>query len=83
MRQTRQMEHAAARRFAPRPRRATASAPIMSDMQNASPIRRYVLLRQRDLGAPAARWSMERIAAHAPRDGERSSKSARRPQRAS
>jgi hypothetical protein len=36
-------------------------------MHNASHIRRYVLLRQRDRDATASRWSMERIAA-TPRD---------------
>jgi hypothetical protein len=54
----------------------------MSDMQNTSPIRRYVLLRQRDLGAPAARWSMERIAAHAPREADRHAGPSQRPRRA-
>ena len=44
----------------------------MLDMQNPTPIRRYVLLRQRDRAVDAARWSMERIgsaphAAAAPR----------------
>jgi hypothetical protein len=31
-------------------------------MQSTSPIRRYVLLRQRGHDATAPRWSMERIA---------------------
>jgi hypothetical protein len=31
-------------------------------MQTTSPIRRYVLLRQRGHDASASRWSMERIA---------------------
>jgi hypothetical protein len=34
----------------------------MSAMHSPSPIRRYVLLRHRDAGATAPRWSMERIA---------------------
>lgn len=37
-------------------------------MQKTTPIRRYVLLRHRDHGVPASRWSMERIAA-APGNG--------------
>ncbi len=32
-------------------------------MTNASPIRRYVLLRHRDHSSPVPQWSMERIAA--------------------
>jgi hypothetical protein len=36
-------------------------------MTNASPIRRYILLRHRDHSSPVPRWSMERIAA-APRE---------------
>ena len=39
----------------------------MLAMQNASHIRRYVLLRHRDAGSPATRWSLERIAS-TPRD---------------
>ena len=47
------------------------SAPIMSSMPNASPIRRYILLRHRAPGTPAPRWSLERIGAPAPRNAER------------
>jgi hypothetical protein len=39
-------------------------------MQSTSPIRRYVLLRQRGHDAAASRWSMERIAP-APRGADR------------
>ncbi len=39
----------------------------MLDMPKTSPIRRYVLLRHRDLAAASPRWSVERIGS-APRD---------------
>jgi hypothetical protein len=65
------MAQSAARTFDAGPRTAAPAAPIISDMQNASPIRRYVLLRQRDGASATSRWSLERIAsapraAHAP-----------------
>jgi len=34
----------------------------MLDMQSTSPIRRYVLLRQRGHGDTSSRWSMQQIA---------------------
>jgi hypothetical protein len=37
-------------------------SPTILSMQSTSPIRRYVLLRQRGHDAGASRWSMERIA---------------------
>ncbi|HMJ01738.1 MAG TPA: hypothetical protein VK506_02285 [Conexibacter sp.] len=52
------------------PRELLARSPIMLTMQSTSPIRRYVLLRQRGHDATASRWSMERIAP-APRAGGR------------
>jgi hypothetical protein len=83
-RETGQMAQSARGTFDAGPRKAARPAPIMSGMQNASPIRRYVLLRQRD-GAPAtSRWSLERIAAgprpaHAPAVAPvRSARAARR-----
>jgi len=44
------------------PRERAPRSPNILSMQSTSPIRRYVLLRQRDHGASAARWSMERVA---------------------
>jgi hypothetical protein len=44
------------------PRQRPAGSPTMLSMQSTSPIRRYVLLRQRGHDATASRWSMERIA---------------------
>ena len=41
----------------------------MLSMHTTSPLRRYVLLRQRGDDAPASRWSMERIAS-TPRDAD-------------
>jgi hypothetical protein len=35
---------------------------IMLPMQTSSPIRRYVIVRHRDHGTTASRWSMERVA---------------------
>lgn len=58
-----QMEQPARRTFAAGPRYSGRLAPIISSMQKITPIRRYVLLRHRDHGVPASRWSMERIAA--------------------
>ncbi len=52
------------------PREPVAPSPIILTMQSTSPIRRYVLLRQRGHDATASRWSMERIAP-APRAGGR------------
>ncbi len=63
-----QMEQPWPGTFAAGPRRPNPPAPIMSFMQKTTHIRRYVLLRHRDHGVPASRWSMERIAA-APRSG--------------
>lgn len=54
------------------PRELAGRSPIMLTMQTTSPIRRYVLLRQRDHDATASRWSMERIAS-APLAGGRGS----------
>jgi hypothetical protein len=34
----------------------------MLSMQTTSPIRRYVIVRHRDHGTSASRWSMERVA---------------------
>lgn len=34
----------------------------MLSMQTTSPIRRYVILRRRDHGTAATRWSMEKLA---------------------
>jgi hypothetical protein len=48
------------------PRSARPSSRIMAAMQNAH-VRRYVLMRHRDLGSPATRWSLARIAT-TPRD---------------
>jgi hypothetical protein len=44
------------------PRERAARSPTMLSMQTTSPIRRYVLLRQRSHDATMSRWSMERIA---------------------
>ncbi len=44
------------------PREDPAGSPTMLSMQTTSPIRRYVLLRQRGHDANASRWSMERVA---------------------
>jgi len=44
------------------PRELPARSPTMLSMQSTSPIRRYVLLRQRGHDASASRWSMERVA---------------------
>jgi len=44
------------------PREAGRRSPIIPCMQSTSPIRRYVLLRQRGHNATGSRWSMERIA---------------------
>lgn len=38
----------------------------MLSMQSTSPIRRYVIVRHRDHGSSASRWSMERVAPSAP-----------------
>jgi hypothetical protein len=65
------MEQARDRTFDDGPRSARRRAPIMLSMHNASPIRRYVLLRHRDGAVTTPRWSMERIAS-APRDAQAS-----------
>jgi len=44
------------------PGRGLAIMPPMP-IHSSSPVRRYVLLRQRERGAAASRWSLERIAA--------------------
>jgi hypothetical protein len=44
------------------PREAGRRSPTILSMQSTSPIRRYVLLRQRGHDATGSRWSMERIA---------------------
>jgi len=44
------------------PRELTPSERIMLSMQTTSPIRRYVIVRHRDHGSSASRWSMERVA---------------------
>jgi hypothetical protein len=44
------------------PREDRRRSPTILCMQSTSPIRRYVLLRQRGHDATAPRWSMERIA---------------------
>lgn len=44
------------------PREPAARSPTILSMQSTSPIRRYVLLRQRGLDAGASRWSMEQVA---------------------
>jgi hypothetical protein len=43
-------------------RESPARSPTILSMQRTTPIRRYVLLRQRAHDASASRWSMERIA---------------------
>jgi hypothetical protein len=48
-------------------------------MQTTSPIRRYVIVRHRDHGTTASRWSMERVAP-APRDTSAAPMAAPRPQ---
>jgi hypothetical protein len=49
--------------FAPRPTIRAPSAPIILTMQQTtSPVRRYVILRRRDHGSAATRWSMEKLA---------------------
>jgi hypothetical protein len=53
-----------------RPMAVRAQSPTILSMQSTSPIRRYVLLRQRGHDAAASRWSMERIAP-APRSATR------------
>ena len=65
---TRQMEQSDGRTFDAGPRLSARRSPIISSMQKTTPIRRYVLLRHRDHGVSASRWSMERIAA-APLNG--------------
>jgi len=57
-----QMEQRPAQILDAGPRQARPRSPTISSMQSTSPIRRYVLLRQRGHDASAARWSMERIA---------------------
>ncbi|HEX7290373.1 MAG TPA: hypothetical protein VF250_04515 [Conexibacter sp.] len=44
------------------PMDARGGSPTILSMQSTSPIRRYVLLRQREHDASASRWSMERVA---------------------
>lgn len=62
------MEHRPGEILAAGPREAGPRSPTILSMQSTSPIRRYVLLRQRDHGVSASRWSMERIGS-APRAG--------------
>jgi hypothetical protein len=63
--------------FAAGPMPWRTPTPIIADMQNVTPIRRYVLLRHRDRAATASRWSMERIGS-APRAGAAPAASRRR-----
>jgi hypothetical protein len=44
------------------PRERPGRSSTILSMQSTSPIRRYVLLRQRGHDASASRWSMERVA---------------------
>jgi len=56
------MEQGSPQILSARPRELPARSPIILSMQSTSPIRRYVLLRQRGHDASASRWSMERVA---------------------
>jgi hypothetical protein len=62
------MEHAVPETLDAGPRERCPRSPTILAMQSTSPIRRYVLLRQRDHDAAPSRWSMERIGS-APRAG--------------
>jgi hypothetical protein len=75
------MAQPAARTLDAGPRHPRRRSRTILRMQNASPIRRYVLLRHRELDASTPRWSMERIGP-TPRDGAPAPSAPPRPSRA-
>jgi hypothetical protein len=76
-----QMEHAGHEILDGGPRELAAGSLTIRSMQRTSPIRRYILLRQRAYDASESRWSLERIAP-APRGPERALIAAQRAKRA-